>query len=774
MRRSLFAASMVGLCVLAACGSSGGTTGPGGTPGGSSRRIVAAQGGVIESGGTRLTIPPGALSQDTTVTLDVRAKPVEPDSNPLRPVGPAVNVDLGGATLQSAATLDLPVTDTTVSGSPVILETRPSDADGEPLLWLHAAKPVPAALGSTSQQAITGTGTSSSARHALIRTGMYSAYIVPKPSPTEVLGAGSLQVPFYFQAGLPWCTATSLAMTLNYFKPIVTNPQFPSGYASNFGLASLVHQSPADGAGVADFLQAMNVPSSQYRYMRWDAELIPNDGNPSNGTYNAFVSYAVLATTGVFGLATPRPVWTSSDRQWHAFVITGVNSDALYINDSNAIPGGGPDAQQSIADFRAANCTLKDKKDPSKGCVATGGGNAAPDLYTLLFDLPVRPESGRRGSLMLRHGQTVYFGGSPAVFGDSFLLASPAVRTISDWGWDGAYPNGYYFDDGATRIASFPSASNLPQSPAYGRSLFRSTQLRLNPSVVNVTNIALTYGVDARLETASGASVTVKHVDVTVNPYTAGAFYENLGTLGAAFPGISGTFDARLTLTLTQDGVVQDVKVISFSVAPDPTDPPSVRILVPSAPTTLIKGIPFTFQGEGFDAHTLPDGKASLTWTEGGVTLGSGATYTLTPMAAGTRTLTLVGTGEYGNQASASVTVTVIDPTLTPGQITIVQPRAGQAFWSPTTNQSIVNVPLAGVATYSDGTAVPGARLVWTAQAQGDLEREVGRGASVTAPLGGGRNTPLPYVIRLTVLSAAGTPIGSTTVNITVGYTYIG
>ncbi|WP_280938755.1 hypothetical protein [Meiothermus taiwanensis] len=40
--------------------------------------------------------------------------------------------------------------------------------------------------------------------------------------------------------------------------------------------------------------------------------------------------------------------------------------------------------------------------------------------------------------------------------------------------------------------------------------------------------------------------------------------------------------------------------------------------------------------------------------------------------------------------------------------------------------------------------------------------------------LAGGRNYGASYTIRLTVLSDGGEPIGSKTVTITVGYTYIG
>jgi hypothetical protein len=69
---------------------------------------------------------------------------------------------------------------------------------------------------------------------------------------------------------------------------------------------------------------------------------------------------------------------------------------------------------------------------------------------------------------------------------------------------------------------------------------------------------------------------------------------------------------------------------------------------------------------------------------------------------------------------------------------------------------------------------VPGERLVWTAQYSGGNEVEVGRGSSLSPTLYGGRNSALPYVIKMTVLSDTGVAIGNKTVNITIGYTYIG
>ncbi|MER3556166.1 MAG: hypothetical protein C4331_17980 [Meiothermus sp.] len=759
-----FAAIVLLVGLLGAC-----TPKPGG--GTNSGTIKAAQGGVVEAGGAKLTIPPGALSQDANVTLQVGAKPTEPAENPLQPAGPAVSLDLGGASLKQAATLELPTDPTSPEGSVVVLETVANPEPDGPRLWVHAATPVGAGAAGVSGQTVPA-----KVAYAVRRVGLYTAYVVPKPKPQEGVGR-SLQVPFYYQAGLPWCTPTSLSMVINYHRPqpaLAANAKFPGGYASNYGLASLIKQPANSGSKVVPILKAAGVPEDAYSYLRWDAELVPSD--KTSGGSDAFTAYVATVTMGgLFGLSPAKPVWTGSDRQWHAFVLTGVTADGVYVADSNARPAtdwNGTHPSMTWKAFRDANCTLKNPNDPTKGCADSGDPNK-PDLETIVFFNEPKPEAERRGSIELSHGETVYFGGVGFPFLASLIFRNPSNKVISRWKWDGAYPNGYYFNDEATTLPTFPYGRNLVQDNEFRYLIYRSSRMEAHFNVINVTNVALDYEVEARLYVGNNMKAQ-KFVNLNVGAYNSGPIDLDFGNLAVAVGTVSGPTPARLELNLRQGGALQDVKHIAFKLAPDPSDLPKVRILVPSAPTTLLKGEPFTFRGEGFDAHTLPDGRARLAWFEGASPLGNGGQYTLTPSAAGSRTLTLVATGEYGLQAAASVSVNVIDPTRTPGQIVILEPKDGAEYLSPDTNEPMVNVPLVGYATYSNGAAVPGERLVWTAQAQGGTEEEVGRGSSLVVRLRGGRNYMRPYTIRLTVLSDSGQPIGSKTVTITVGYTYIG
>lgn len=714
-----------------------------GTPGGNKGTpISAATGGTVEVAGAKLTIPAGALSKDANVSLEVGAKPSEPAENPLQPAGPVVSLDLGGASLNQAATLELPTDVQGKEGDLVVLEKNPNATGDEPQIRVHAAKAVGTA--SVSPQALPG-----KVAYSVTKKASYVAYLVPKPQPKEGIAGRPLQVPFYWQNYIPWCIPTSLAMALNYHKPlsaISSNAKFPGGYASNFGLASLIKQPANSGSNVVSILKAAGVPDSAYTTMQWDADLIPS---------NAFTSYVVLATTGIFGLFPAKPVWTSSDRQWHGFVISGITNaagDGIFIHDSNFRWNGMPN-QVTWAQFREQNCKLKDPNDPSKGC---SGDEGLDGLYTLVFYGETKPETERRGSIELSR--------DPA----TLTFRNPSNQLISQWDWEGAYPNGYYFTDQATKLGTFPYGNNLVQDNEFRYLIYRSSRMEADFNIVNVTNVALDYEIEARLYVGGGMKAQ-KFVNTNVGAYDDSPINLDFGNLADVAGSVGGPTPARLEINLRQGGVLQDVKNIAFKLAPDPTELPKVRILVPSSPTTILKGEPFTFKGDGFDAHTLPDGRARLSWYEGGAKLGDGGQFSFTASAAGTRTLTLIAKGEYGTQAAASATVTVIDPTRTPGEIVIVEPKNNAAYWSPDTNQPIVDVPLVGYATYSNGAAVPGERLVWSAN-----DVEVGRGSSLTVKLVGGRNYGATYTIRLTVLSDAGTPIGSKTVTITVGYTYVG
>jgi hypothetical protein len=755
---------MLMLVLLAACG---GAPNPG--PGGTAGQIKAATGGVLEAGGAKLTIPPGALSQDATVTLVSKGKASEPVENPLQPAGTTVALDLGGAELKSPANLELPV-DATGEGSLVVLETLPEDdTSADAPLWVHAARPVGATQAGLSTQGLSALSLFSRVTYSVRRAALYAVQVIRKSPTSDGTVGASLQVPFYWQAVYPWCTPTSLSMALNYYKPdaaISGNSKFPGGFVSNYGLASLIKQPANSGSGGFSIVKAIGSPKSSYSLLRWDAELVPSDKTEEqfDGAFDAFKSYVSTITAGnAFGGNTP--VWTASDRQSHAFVLTGVtnaNNDGVFVNNAND-RWGGTHPSLTWKEFREANCTLKDPNDPSKGCADKGSGQ--PDLFTFVSYAKPKPETERRGSIeLLPGGESDFKGGIAETVNSTIIFRDPSNNVVSRWMWDGRFANGYYFSDAAKLDPKFRGGANLPSDSEFLRSIYRSSKLETVFNIVNTTNLTLDYELEARLF-VGGTSRAQK----TINPKIKAASFQRMdldwGNLADVAGAVGAPTTARLEFNLRQGGVLQDVKHVSFRLVPDPTDKPSARIITPFNGTTLLKGAPFTFKGEAFDPHALPDGRLvgnKLTWFENGAKVAEGPQYTATYTTPGTRTLSFVARNDYGVQATATVSVSVIDPTRTPGEIVIVSPQNNAQFNHEQFEPAVV--PLVGYATYSDGSAVPNDRLVWT---RDGVATEIGRGSSLTVDLTSGV-FDATYTLRLNVLSADGQNIGSKAVSVKV------
>lgn len=743
------------LGALVACG---GAPNPG--PGGTSTQMTAAAGGVLEAGGAKLTIPPGALSQDATVTLVSKGKASEPAENPMRPAGTTVALDLGGAELKLPASLELPV-DATGEGSLVVLETRPegSSSAAAPRL-VHAARPVGAATVNLSTRSVP-----SRVNFGVIRAGQYAVNVIAKSATSDGTVGSSLQVPFYWQAVYPWCMPTAMAMALNYHKPnaaISSNTKFPGGFVSNYALASLIGERSDDGSNVYDIVSKMGLLENTYSFLQWDAELVPSDKTEERfaGAFDAFKSYVSTITAGN-AFRGNTPVFTASSRQEHGFVLTGLtnaNNDGVYVNNGNDRWQGSHPSLTWKA-FHDANCPLNNPKDEKSGCIDKATSKDV-DLVTFVSYSDPKPETERRGSIELLPGGE--FNGKTTVesVNDTIIFRNASDQVISRWMWDGQFSNGYYFSD----ASNFAPLSNLPLDKDFLHSVFRSSKLETVFNLVNITNLTLDYELEARLF-AGGTSRSQKFL----NPKIGAQSYQRIdldwGNLADLVGEVGAPTTARLEFNLRQGGVLQDVKHVSFRLVPDPTEKPITRIVTPFSGTTLLKGSAFTFKGEAFDPHGLPNRQLlgnHLTWLVDGAKVGETTQISISFPTSGTRTISFVARNDYGLQSTSTVSVNVIDPTRIPGEIVIVSPTNNQQFNHEQGDPAAV--PLVGYATYSDGSAVPGNRLVWT---RDGVAGEIGRGSSLSVDLTSGV-FDAAYTLHMTVLSADGQSIGSKTVSVKV------
>ena len=678
-----------------------------------SKTVHAADGGALTAGGVTLTIPASALEDDALVTLSVGAPAAVSPEDPLQPIGSAAAVDFGGVSLVAPASLALPATP--VAGDNyVVTETSDANrADGGPATRVHAANP-PGPLATQASPAFA------------VRVARAATYVLRVlPQPKEGTATTPLQVPFYWQAGYPWCSPTSTSMTLNYFQPLpglTPSPEAPEGFVSNWYLASVLQQDATSGSWVGSFFENGGVPAELYSWLRWDADLIPSA---------AFTAYVALATTGAFGLAPKRPVLTTSDLISHAFVLTGVYSDGVFLHDGNARWSGTPPSL-TWQQFRDQNA-IGDKTD---------------ELGTMLVFGSPRPEVARRGSIEL----------APATAEDTsrtVVFRNPSTDRLSSWMWDAnPYVHGYYFANDTGRPV-------LHSDAEFGYALPRSSRLETDFNIVNITDAALDYDVEARVS-VGGASTASRTTTVAgLAGYSRSTVRFDFGLLSDRIGATGGPVVGRIDVTLRQGGVVQDVKTVSFRLVDDPTDAPQVSIDNAGTSIGTLPGVPITVEGSAYDAYALPNGVVPfdhLAWSDDGAAVGAGSSVVRSYPSPGQHTLTLTATGEYGVRASRAVTVNVRDPDRTPGSVLIDYPadRAVFAYYNS------VEVNLVGHATDVSGTAVPDDRLFWTVDGS-----SAGTGSSTVALLFGHCNGS-DHTVGLTARKGDGSPIGSRSITVTV------
>jgi hypothetical protein len=686
--------------------------------------VRAADGATLESGDARLVIPAGALNQDTVVTLRVGAAPIQPAEDPMQPAGPAVTIDLGGARLLRAATLAAPYTPTqgllyVFTETNALADSANDEADMGAVHVHRATRPVtpPGALSASVLEL------------SVVRAGAFVVNALPAPN--AATPNTSLQVPFYWQAGFPWCSPTSTSMYLNYFQPLPgldSSTEAPGGRVSNYFLASLIHQDITSGSWPASFLQAANVPTDRYAWRAWDADLIPSD---------EFSAYIVMATTGVLGLFPRKPVLTTSDKNAHAFVITGLSADGITINDSNARWAGTHPAM-SWDLFRTQNAI----------------GTSVTELGTLLVFGEPRPEAELRGSLEM----------APPTAEDrsrTIRFKNPSGSVVSNWQWDAnPFQHGYYFDDATGR-------NLLPLDSELGRVLPRSSQIEANFNVVNTTNVALDYEVLARLYVNDSFKAEQVATAAKVGAYSRQEVDLSFGNVATVVGALGGTATGRLEINLRQGGAVQDVKTVSFRFGPDPTDTPTVTIRRPTYGIKTFKTVPLAFQGEAYDRLYLGDAdgavpNARMSWWEGNALLANGGATVQLLGTVGQHVLTLKAVGEYGAVGSQTILVNVIDPARNPGEVVIDYPADNATF----AYANYFDVNLVGHATYNNGTPVPEDRLSWTVMDGAD-SRSAGAGSGQVVRLYG-HCTGHRYTISFTARVADGSPIGTRSITVNI------
>jgi hypothetical protein len=726
-----------------------------------------------------LTIPPHALSADAQVTLRAVGKPAHANSDPLTAVSEAVsasatttsNGSSGTSTSSTSSTLVTLLAPATLALTPeptasqgaqdlIIGEYDPSipgvdylhyalgAADGtgatlktlsyrssalghsfwivkvptlSPHLAALSAAARPRADGKASGQgqqlaALDTAATSSAAKRESIKAGgATSAHADSHTEPLAPTEGDILEVPWYSQGALPWCSPTTLAATLRYadFTPLTGDSytaQFGSTTAlANWQIAAQNRESATEGAyynpqlvnvgiGHYDNLLGSEIPvaSSAVQQYTWDADMIAS-------YILDFRAYAISVTEG-----DRRPIAMAVDAKTHSVAVVGATMDGLYIHDSSGAITG----QEAIAQYFTWDA-FKALAKRSIGETFFGADVEIRRIDTAVVYLPIKPEAQRRGSIVMVPGDMSFYS-DPAAD-----LSSGPQTTLA---WDGARPHthGYYFTDKNGGGAD----SDL------GLAALRHRPLSYQFRVANVTNVPLSFTAVAQVFSDDhGPTPASQEQTVTVPPYSKSNYLT--GTFQQPASGSQAIFAVEL---YNGDSVrtMPDAKFVRYSLKEGP--PPTVKITTPPDQSTIIAGTDVVFTATSSDgALPLPD--SGLAWTANGTPIGTGARLVHSFSTPGQYTITLTGTGPDGLQSSTSITLTVLPPLdrSTP-HVQITAPASGTHVYA---GDNVVFT-----ATSSDGALpLPDSGLAWTANGA-----PIGTGATLVHRF----STPSQYIITLT------------------------
>jgi len=733
---------------MAACSLPFGASGPTSV----SKQISAAQGGSLSiSTGATLTIPANALSGDATVTLTDPGKPKHAKDDPLQYASDMFNVSTKGANggdvpFKTPATLTI-TPDSSASQNAQDLIVAEVDPDLPGAIKLHQASPAPTSSTASASASSTSQAIQSSAAAALraddrvapplsaaasseqslqlthraaktisypyqvLKSNLWAVAVpILKQQPAE---HEVLQVPWYYQGGLPWCVPTSLTEMLRYydFSPSVGDPLIGtfggSKALANWQIAGKSGQPAGSGAGYGE-MDNIGVPNSWgtgYLLYLWDDDFFVT-AQGATGNYTDFKTYVILVNTNLFDLGSRKPLAMIVDNWWHSVVIVGVDGNYIYLHDSN-----GPIAEKILwDDFQKQAQSWRTDDKGKKYEVHT--------LWTAVANgYPIRPETQRRGSIVIARND---------------LSTTDSIGNPLGIEWDGQNPHGhgYYLND-PSNPGLWLGTSDL------GYFALRPIPLHYQYRIANVTNVPLTFKSTAELSGPTYGASLVSHTDTTtVPPYSLSGYIS--GSFSEPVSGSGAIFDVKLFET-DKTNVVQDVKFVRYELH-DPSNP-TVQITLPANGAHVYAGSEVVFTGSSSDpdsGHPLPGG--DLSWAINGSGAGTGGSISHTFGSTGSASIALTGTNAAGRSGSASISI-VVDP---------APPNASVQIVSPANNTYIdVNTSATSAPVNLVGSGSPGMQLSWSSSIDGNL----GSGANITPSLTvqnqGNCATPTKHVITL-------------------------
>jgi hypothetical protein len=505
---------------------------------GSSAQLAAAEGGSVQlPDGPQVVIPPGALSQDAPVSISDVGKPDDPPpGSPFHLLSDVYAVELGGASLDEPATISIPLGP---QDSPVAY--HPAAEERAYAVMTQSDEGLPMLVGAS----VAG----GKANAHVMKSGKY--LLVAVIIPTLLAPPAPLQVPSYPQKTPAWCSPTALTDLAQFHQGFWPAGDDGSvfGESSNWYLAGKASQPFNNGYFFHSLLAAggFDVPvavGQTFTNANMDVVIwyfdspVKADRGLLWPVFKSFVQNYVWG----YGGEAPRPVAWGSSIAGHSRIITGSDGTNFFYND----PSNGQAGLQKVwDDYKTQALTLADGEV----------------VDTVVFHFPPRPESERRGVIWL-------------VPGDSGSVRYTQTDLLSSWMWDGAngHSYGYYYDDKLGGLASVPTIDHAFDAGDV------NDQLVYNFQVYNISTESYSYHIHLDLIPEGGAPTVVLDQDSPA----AVAPKQSWVAADAVLPlqGLKAGTLYTLKYTLTQAGVVNDIKYVKFQIRPLPKLDPNI-VLIP-------------------------------------------------------------------------------------------------------------------------------------------------------------------------------------------------
>ena len=330
-------------------------------------------------------------------------------------------------------------------------------------------------------------------------------------------------------------------------------------------------------------------------------------------------------------------------------------------------------------------------------------------ITVTVHEAPVVSRTGPGDGSLHQEGDSIVFSGSATDNEDGDLTTSLSWSSSVD----GAIGSGGSFSTSALSAGAHTITASVTDSQGAEGSQDIAVTVNAQPSVAITTPANGFMEVEATSIGFSGTAADSEDGDIAANLSWESSRDGAIG-LGGSFSSDTlsvGVHTITASVTDADGGSASDAITVTVTA----NTGPSVSITAPANGSTHQEGDSISFTGSANDTED-GDLTASLTWSSNiDGSIGSGGSFSISSLAAGTHTITASVTDSHGSDGSDAITLTV---NAAP-EVTITSPANGHSEVEGT------SVNFVGTATDAEDGNIAGS-LTWTSTIDG----AIGAGAS--------------------------------------------